>query len=255
MGPFEERVRRDVRAGAEAGAGEAAYVVVGEARGEQGLADEVLAQGDRTDAEVQKHAVALHRPRTAEELTETLRAVDAEARRLVTLANALLDLEQLGSGERIQRVPTTLDRLPDDTCAQYRTAAERDGRTLTVAYDHATVRVDPRWLEPAVGTLLDNALRHGRGAIGVRAETRDGRLALSVSDEGPGFPPDFLPHAFDRFSRAEASRTTPGAGLGLALVAAVAASHGGTVRAANIPPGATGATGATGAAVTLDVPC
>ncbi|MEU1535965.1 histidine kinase dimerization/phospho-acceptor domain-containing protein [Streptomyces fagopyri] len=72
--------------------------------------------------------VALHRPHTATELTETLRAVDAEARRLVTLANALLDLEQLGSGERIQRVPTALDRPLDDTCAQYRTAAERDGR-------------------------------------------------------------------------------------------------------------------------------
>jgi signal transduction histidine kinase len=196
--------------------------------------------------------VALHRPRTAEELTETLHAVDAEARRLVTLANVLLDLEQLGSGERVQRVPITLDRLLDGTCAQYRTAAERDGRTLTVTYDHTTVRVDPRWLEPAVGTLLDNALRHGRGAIVVCVETHDGRLSLSVSDEGPGFPPDFLPHAFDRFSRAEASRTTPGAGLGLALVAAVAASHGGTAHAENIPPRATGATGA---AVTLDVPC
>ncbi|MET8136015.1 ATP-binding protein [Streptomyces sp. NPDC005251] len=190
--------------------------------------------------------VALHRPRTAEELTETLRSVDAEARRLVTLANALLDLEQLGSGERIQRVPTALDSLLDDVCAQYRTAAERDGRTLTAVYDPATVRVDSRWLEPAVGTLLDNALRHGRGAIVVRAEVHDGRLTLSVSDEGSGFPPDFLPRAFDRFSRAEASRTTPGAGLGLALVTAVAASHDGTARAENGPPGAT---------VTLDVAC
>ncbi|MET8102166.1 HAMP domain-containing sensor histidine kinase [Streptomyces sp. NPDC005236] len=108
------------------------------------------------------------------------------------------------------------------------------------------MRVDRRWLEPAVGTLLDNALRHGRGAILVRAEVHDGRLTLSVSDEGSGFPPDFLPRAFDRFSRAEASRTTPGAGLGLALVAAAAASHDGTARAENGPPGAT---------VTLDVAC
>ncbi|WP_405915250.1 ATP-binding protein [Streptomyces sp. NBC_00728] len=82
--------------------------------------------------------------------------------------------------------------------------------------------------------------------------------------KAPAFPPDFLPHAFDRFSRAEASRTTPGAGLGLALVAAVVASHGGTARAENIPPGTTGTTGTTGAmgaagvkgaAVTLDMPC
>ncbi|MET8132258.1 HAMP domain-containing sensor histidine kinase [Streptomyces sp. NPDC005251] len=158
-----------------------------------------------------------------------------------------------------RRRPDPAGRLrADDLVLDQEQHAERDGRTLTVAYGPATVRVDPRWLEPAVGTLLDNALRHGRGAIVVRAEARDGRLSLSVSDEGPGFPPDFLPHAFDRFSRAEASRTTPGAGLGLALVAAVAASHGGTARAANISPGAMGGTGVTeaaGAAVTLDVPC
>jgi signal transduction histidine kinase len=79
-----------------------------------------------------------------------------------------------------------------------------------------------------------------------RAERRDGRLRLTVADEGPGFPPAFLPHAFDRFSRAEASRTTPGTGLGLALVAAVAASHEGAAHAENTPPEAT---------ITLDIPC
>ncbi|WP_405880711.1 ATP-binding protein [Streptomyces sp. NBC_01136] len=190
--------------------------------------------------------VALLRPRTAEELTDTLRSVDTEARRLVTLANALLDLEQLGSGERIQRAPIALGRLLDDACTPYRAAAERDARTFTVDHDGATVDVDTRWLEPAIGTLLDNALRHGAGAIRLHAESHDGRLRLSVTDEGPGFPADFLPHAFDRFSRAEASRTTPGTGLGLSLVAAVAASHEGTAHAANTPPGAT---------VTLDIAC
>ena len=97
--------------------------------------------------------------------------------------------------------------------------------------------VDPRWLEPAIGTLFDNALRHGAGAIGLRAQVQGGRLHLSVTDEGPGFPDDFLPHAFDRFTRAETSRTTPGTGLGLALVAAVAASHDGTAHAENTPSG------------------
>jgi len=181
--------------------------------------------------------VALHRPRTAEELTDTLRSVDTEVERLVTLANTLLDLEQLDSGERIQRTPVDLGRFLDDASARYRAAAERDGRTLTVERDDATVHVDPRWLEPAIGTLLDNALRHGAGAIGLRAQVQGGRLHLSVTDEGPGFPDDFLPHAFDRFTRAETSRTTPGTGLGLALVAAVAASHDGTAHAENTPSG------------------
>ncbi|MFJ8198052.1 ATP-binding protein [Streptomyces sp. NPDC096152] len=190
--------------------------------------------------------VALHRPRTAGELTDTLRSVDTEVRRLVTLANTLLDLEQLDSGERIQRSPVALGRLLDDASAPYRAAAERDGRTLTVTCDDATVRVDPHWLHPAIGTLLDNALRHGAGAIALRATVRDGRLSLSVADAGSGFPGDFLPHAFERFTRAETSRTTPGTGLGLALVAAVAASHDGTARAENTSPGAV---------VTLDITC
>ncbi|MGW3243174.1 ATP-binding protein [Streptomyces sp. NPDC001070] len=190
--------------------------------------------------------VALHRPRTAEELTDTLRSVDTEVSRLVTLADTLLDLEQLDSGEHIQRTDVALSRLLDDASAPYRTAAGRDGRTLTTAYDETSVHVDPRWLWTAIGTLLDNALRHGAGVIGLRATVRDGRLRLSVTDEGPGFPADFLPHAFDRFTRAETSRTTPGTGLGLALVAAVAASHDGTVHAENTSPGA---------AVTLDISC
>jgi signal transduction histidine kinase len=108
------------------------------------------------------------------------------------------------------------------------------------------LHVDPHWLEPAVGTLLDNALRHGGGAIALRATVQGGRLILSVTDEGPGFPAEFLPHAFDRFTRAETSRTTPGTGLGLSLVTAIAASHNGTARAANTSPGA---------AVTLDISC
>ncbi|MFD8079415.1 sensor histidine kinase [Streptomyces sp. NPDC059718] len=190
--------------------------------------------------------VALHRPRTAEELTTTLRSLDAEVSRLVTLANTLLDLEQLDSGERIRRVPVDLGRLLDDASVRYRAAVERAGRTLAVEHDRAAVRVDPHWLELAIGTLLGNALRHGAGAIGLRATVQGGRLSLSVTDEGPGFPADFLPHAFDRFTRAETSRTTPGTGLGLALVAAVAASHDGTAHAENTSPGA---------AVTLDISC
>ncbi|WP_327316186.1 sensor histidine kinase [Streptomyces sp. NBC_01235] len=71
------------------------------------------------------------------------------------------------------------------------------------------------------------------------------RLRL-VEDQGPGFPPEFLPHAFDRFTRAETSRTTPGSGLGLALVAAVAASHDGFAYAES---------STSGAVVALDIAC
>jgi two-component system, OmpR family, sensor kinase len=65
----------------------------------------------------------------------------------------------------------------------------------------------------------------------VDAERRDGVLELRVSDEGPGFPPELLPTAFERFTRGDEARERGGTGLGLAIVAAVAKAHGGRARA------------------------
>jgi signal transduction histidine kinase len=88
-----------------------------------------------------------------------------------------------------------------------------------------------------VDNLIDNAVRHGAGPIDITAAATAGgaQVALSVRDHGPGFPTDFLPHAFDRFTRADTARTGPGTGLGLAIVAAIARRHGGTALAANHP--------------------
>ncbi|MFG2125831.1 ATP-binding protein [Streptomyces sp. NPDC048710] len=190
--------------------------------------------------------VALHRPRPAEELTETLRSVDAEVQRLIDLSNALLDLEELGGTDHITRAPVPLTELVGTAVAPHLRTAEQAGRGLTSDAADTIVDVDARWLVPAIGNLVDNALRHGHGNVRLTAAVHEGRLRLSVTDEGPGFPPAFLPRAFDRFARAEASRTGEGSGLGLAFVQAVAAAHGGTARAEN--PG-------DGAAVTLDLPC
>ncbi|MGW7523196.1 ATP-binding protein [Streptomyces sp. NPDC054783] len=190
--------------------------------------------------------VALHRPRSAEELNQTLRSVDAEVQRLIDLSNALLDLEELGSTGHITRAPVGLADLVDNAVAPHLRTAGRAGRGLTADAADTSVDVDARWLVPAIGNLVDNALRHGKGAVAVTAVVHEGRLRLSVTDEGPGFPPGFLPRAFDRFARAEASRTSEGSGLGLAFVQAVAVAHGGTVRAENSGGGAT---------VTVDVPC
>jgi hypothetical protein len=84
--------------------------------------------------------------------------------------------------------------------------------------------------------------------VTVHADRDGDRLAISVLDEGPGFPPEFLPHAFERFRRADdgRARSDGGSGLGLAIVLAVARAHGGTARAGNRASG--------GGAVTLELP-
>ncbi|MFJ9173955.1 ATP-binding protein [Streptomyces sp. NPDC102360] len=182
--------------------------------------------------------VALHRTRTAGELTDTLRSVDTEVQRLIDLTNALLDLEQLGATDHLTRASADLPELIASAADPHRATAARDRRTLTVDAAPGTVDVDAAWIRPAISNLVDNALRHSHGDIHITATTHDATLVITVTDEGPGFPADFLPRAFERFARAETSRTSPGSGLGLAFVAAVAASHGGTARAENTGHGA-----------------
>src|SRR5207245_593909 len=92
-------------------------------------------------------------------------------------------------------------------------------------------------LQRALANLVENALRHGASPVLLRAAAREGWVELHVSDEGPGFPPDFLPHAFDRFSQAEPGDGGAGTGLGLAIVSAIARAHGGTAKARNLGSG------------------
>ena len=98
--------------------------------------------------------------------------------------------------------------------------------------DEFAADVDPVRIESALTNLVDNSLRHGGGPITLEARRTAGVLRLKVSDRGPGFPADFVPVAFERFSRAEAGRTSTGSGLGLAIVRAIAIAHGGRVEIA-----------------------
>jgi signal transduction histidine kinase len=89
----------------------------------------------------------------------------------------------------------------------------------------------------ALDNMVDNALRHAAGNVVLRASDSDAVVELHVIDDGPGFPSDFLPRAWDRFARADNGRSEGGTGLGLAIVRAVADLHGGSARAANQPGG------------------
>ena len=100
------------------------------------------------------------------------------------------------------------------------------------------VRVDPNDLDRIIGNLIDNAVEHGTPPITVRAGHGDNRTVdIRVRDHGPGFDPNFLPHAFDRFTRADTARTTGGTGLGLAIVDTLTQRNHGTATAHNHPNG------------------
>jgi two-component system, OmpR family, sensor kinase len=178
--------------------------------------------------------LALRKPRTEQELEQAIRSATAETERLVRLAEDLLVLAQADDGRLpLRREPVSAGELLDAVREAFRSRAEADGRSIDAEKANAIVLdADRLRLEQALGNLVDNALRHGAGAIRLDAVEHDGRVDLHVRDEGPGLPSDFLPHAFERFSRADPARTSGGAGLGLALASAIAEAHGGSAQAA-----------------------
>src|SRR5262249_53207396 len=120
----------------------------------------------------------------------------------------------------------------------FRTRAADHDVTLDVSGDDGIAApVEPDDVRRAIDNLLDNALRFAPPGSGVRVRARRDRsnVVIEVLDEGPGFTDEFLPHAFERFRRADdaRSRSEGGSGLGLAIVLAVAQEHGGTATAAN----------------------
>ena len=183
--------------------------------------------------------LAVRRPRTPEELRLALSSAGEEVERLVRLAEDLLVLARADEGQ----LPLRVDRhrasaVLEAVAGRTRSNVRADGREIVVsAADDLLVTGDRERLEQALGALVDNALVHGSGVVRIDAGTADGRVVLGVADDGPGFPPEFLPRAFERFSRSDAARTAGGTGLGLAIVAAIARAHDGTARATNLPAG------------------
>jgi signal transduction histidine kinase len=184
--------------------------------------------------------LALDGPASAPRLVAALRSAAEETDRLSQLADDLLLLARVDSGELpLRRSQIAVDELLDSIATRFgRRARDASRRIEVTAPAGLTVLADRRRLEQALTNLVENALRYGAGSIRLEAVADSGTLALHVTDEGPGFPAEFLDRAFERFSRADGSRA--GAGLGLAIVAAIAHAHGGTVTASNRPTGGAG---------------
>jgi signal transduction histidine kinase len=170
---------------------------------------------------------ARHRTRTKEQLDEVFDSLGGQISRLVDLSNALLDLEELRSGTEERLAAVTTDELASGAIAGHVATAAGQSRNLAVHADGETVEVDPRWLELALSNLVGNALKYGVGTVTLDLRVEDDRLRVAVRDEGDGVPASLGERAFDRFTRADESRTSRGNGLGLALVRAVAEEHGG----------------------------
>jgi two-component system, OmpR family, sensor kinase len=184
--------------------------------------------------------LALRRKRPPEEIEAALHSATEETERLCRLAEDLLVLARADDGSlpvRREWLPAT--ELLTAVQERYGHQAADAGRSLQIqADDQLELHVDRLRAEQALGNLVENALRHGRGRILLLARRRDGRVELHVRDEGSGFPPDFIERAFDRFSRSDSARQGPGVGLGLAIVDLIARAHGGSAHAANHDGGA-----------------
>ena len=190
--------------------------------------------------------------RSGAELRTAIAHAAEEAARLTRLTDDLLVLARSDSDElTVRRENVDVAALLGESVEAARTRASEVGVELQVQSPRPLwCWVDAVRVRQAVDNLIDNALRFApRGsAVSVRALLTGPSLVVEVSDRGPGFPTEFLPHAFERFARPDTARARDdgGAGLGLAIVRAIAHAHGGNAGAANRDGG--------GATVHLELP-
>ena len=175
--------------------------------------------------------LALRRERSPAELERALASAAEETERLSQLAEDLLVLARANGGSLpVRREAIDLASLLGGLGERYAARATRAGRTLDLQTPAGLVVSGDRLrLEQALGNLVENALRHGRGRILVRAVPADGCVELHVTDEGDGLrlEPE---RAFAPFARGDET-SSAGAGLGLAIVEVVARAHGGSAHA------------------------
>src|SRR6266481_5275667 len=176
--------------------------------------------------------VALTRDRTADEYRETIESAVAECERLSRIVDNLLFVARVDAErEPIARKWFDAGAAVKKIAAFYQTADDDHHVTISCS-GNGQVYADPDLFERAVGNLLDNALRFTaeHGSIRVAVSRHNSDFEVAVSDNGVGIAAEHLPRVFDRFYRAESSRGSDGAGLGLALVKSIVDLHGGTAR-------------------------
>ncbi|MGH2518223.1 MAG: HAMP domain-containing sensor histidine kinase, partial [Chloroflexota bacterium] len=178
-------------------------------------------------------------PATLERVLGTMRA---EVQRLTRLVSDLVALARLDAGDQLQIRPVDLTRLVEDVYEQAKAMAPSREINLR-ANDGLWVQADLDRLRQVLLNLADNALKYTPPAayVNFAIQAVDACAQVSVADNGPGIPPEDRDHLFDRFYRAERSRTREkgGAGLGLAIAKKIVEAHHGSISVSSPPDGGT----------------
>ena len=166
--------------------------------------------------------------REGQPLEEAMRRIGQESARMAGLVKDLLTLARLDEGHALECLPVDLVPLVDDAVLDA-SATHPTREIRTEASGSIVAEGDEAALRQVIANLVTNALVHtpATSSVDVRATAHSDVAVLEVADEGPGMVSSSAAHAFDRFWRGDGSRSRPGSGLGLPIVAAIVAAHGG----------------------------
>jgi signal transduction histidine kinase len=188
---------------------------------------------------------ALAGPSDGPSYRAALEATIEESDQLIKTFNALLMIARIEAGSPDGAMTEIdADAIVQDVAELYEPVAEETGAELAVhtAPQPIMIKASRELLGQALANLVDNAIKYATAAdtnakISISAERDGDSLVLRVADNGPGIPPEDRERALQRFVRLEKSRTQPGSGLGLSLVAAVARLHHGAIELGDGNPG------------------
>jgi signal transduction histidine kinase len=182
-----------------------------------------------------------NRPRNGDEDQSLIGDTITDLDGVMRMFASLMRISQIEANDRTAAFRTVnLTEIASDVVELFDAAAEvKGGKLQAVGDQQVLVAGDKDLLFDAVANLVDNAIKHGReaGEVMVEVTRSDGGAIISVADNGPGIPANECQHVFKRFYRLERSRRSPGNGLGLSLVAAVARLHGARIEMADNAPG------------------
>lgn len=188
--------------------------------------------------------MALSRDRDAAAYKQTLEACQRAAQRMRKLIETLLELARFDAGQEVlKRLKFDLAETAADCADMIQPLAEERKVKITTDVTPLEITGDPERLGQVVTNILTNAIQHNQpeGEVRLKLEAQNGLAVLEISDTGKGIAAKDLPRIFERFYRADRSRTGAGnSGLGLSICKAIVEAHGGTIEASSVE--ATGTT-------------